>query len=57
MLYIVTVTIFKDFLIVTNTSHWLAMPLGAGLGAGIPYNREKNESLVCTPPPAYIPLC
>ena len=26
---------------------WLAMPLGAG----VPYNREKNKSLVCTPPP------
>ena len=21
------------------------------LGAGVPYNREKNESLICTPPP------
>ena len=23
----------------------------SALGAGVPYKREKNESLVCTPPP------
>ena len=29
------------------------------LGAGVLYNREKNESLACSPPPpfTYIPLC
>ena len=33
---------------------WLAMPPVAGfleIVAGVPYNREKNESLICTPPP------
>ena len=25
------------------------------LGAGVPYNREKNESLICTPP--YVHVC
>ena len=34
---------------------WLAMPQVAGfleMFAGAPYNREKNESLICPPPPA-----
>ena len=33
---------------------WLAMPRVAGfleMFAGVLYNREKNESLICTPPP------
>ena len=29
----------------------------SALGAGMLYNREKKESLVHTPLPAYIPLC
>ena len=33
---------------------WLAMPPVAGfleMFAGMPYNREKTESLICTPNP------
>ena len=38
---------------------WLAMPPVAGfleMFAGVPYNREKNESLIWNPPPPPIKL-
>ena len=42
--------------IISNVrSCWLAMPPVAG----VPYNREKNESLACTPTPlrTYLSVC
>ena len=39
---------------------WQALPPAAGfleMFAGVPYNREKNESLACNPPRKYLSFC
>ena len=44
----------KMFILSNVRRCWLAMPPVAGfleMFAGVPYNREKNESLICNPPP------
>ena len=38
----------------SNLCFWNYFVLSvSALGAGVPYNREKNESLICPPPPAH----